>query len=63
MTAAFLEIVGAATRRGRTVSQIAKEYGYDGRAIRRAKAELYSTGALPLPAGYEPKDDHATNNR
>jgi hypothetical protein len=63
MTAAFLETVGAAARRGLSVAQIASQYGYDNRAIRRAKAELYRTGALPSPAGYEPKAEHAIHIR
>ena len=56
MTARFLEQIETAVRDGLTVSQIEKQYGFQNRAIRRAKAELYRNGALTPPTGYEPKD-------
>ncbi len=61
MTARFLQQIEFAVRSGLTVAQIERQYGFDNRAIRRAKAELYCTGKLPQPMGYRPKDDHAIN--
>ncbi len=63
MTTTFLATVEAAVKSGLSVSAIARKYGYSNRAIRRAKAALYESGVLPKPAGYEPKDAHATHNR
>jgi hypothetical protein len=63
MTGAFLQQIETAVRSGLSVSAIERKYGFSNRAIRRAKAELYGTGNLPRPTGYEPKDDHAISNR
>lgn len=63
MTDAFLGAVESGVRSGLSVSAIARIYGYDNRAVRRAKAHLYEIGALPLPVGYKPKERHANNNR
>jgi hypothetical protein len=61
MTASFLQRVEQAVRDGLSVSEIERTFGFSNRAIRRAKAELYTTGALPKPMGYRPKDSHAVH--
>lgn len=59
MTATFLKKVEEAVRSGLSVAQIAHKYGYANRAVRRAKARLYETGALSRARGQEPEDGHA----
>jgi hypothetical protein len=51
VTAKFLQQIEAAVRNGLTVAQIEGQFGYNNRAIRRAKAELYNIGKLPKPVG------------
>jgi transposase len=58
VTALFLQQVEAAVRGGLSVSAIERHFGFSNRAVRRAKAELYRTGALTPPTGYTPKEDH-----
>lgn len=58
MTTVFLQKVAEAVRCGLSVSAIERLYGWDNRSIRRAKNELYRTGALTPPTGYKPKDAH-----
>jgi hypothetical protein len=59
VTAKFLQQIEAAVQSGLSVAQIERQFGFNNRAIRRAKAELYNTGKLPQPVGYQPKDKHA----
>jgi transposase-like protein len=62
MTATFLKNIEQAVRSGLSVAAISRKYGYDNRAVRRAKARLYEVGAISKPVGYQPKDDHARYN-
>ncbi len=62
MTARFLQQIEVAVRSGLTVAQVERQYGFNNRAIRRAKAELYRVGVLPQPVGYQPKANHAQQN-
>lgn len=62
MTASFLQTIEAAVRSGLSVSAIERKYGFPNRAIRRAKAALYESGAIPKPVGYKSEDDHASYN-
>jgi hypothetical protein len=63
VTAKFLQQIEGAVRNGLSVAQIERKFGVNNRAIRRAKAELYNTGKLFQPVGYESKDKHASNTR
>ena len=62
MTAKFLQKIEGAVRSGLTVAQIERRFGFNNRAIRRAKAELYRVGVLSKPMGYEPKANYAQQN-
>jgi hypothetical protein len=63
MSPSFLQQIEAAVRSGLSVSAIERKYGFPNRVIRRAKAELYRTGAIPKPVGYSPRNNHAIDNR
>jgi hypothetical protein len=54
MTDTFLATIERATKCGMSVGQIEKQYGFQNRTIRRARAELYRRGLLPTP-GYGPR--------
>jgi transposase-like protein len=62
VTIEFLQAVQAEVTSGLSVSEIERQYGFNNRAIRRAKAELYNTGKLPQPVGYQPKANRAQQN-
>jgi predicted DNA-binding transcriptional regulator len=63
VTAKFLQQVEAAVRSGLSVSAIERKFGFNNRAVRRAKAELYQAGLIPKPVGYQPKERHEIDTR